>query len=201
MSTELNLKNDIIPRLKELLGVTKNTEVAKALDTYPQTLNGWMDRNSVPYTQLYKLAKDRNVSLTWILDGQGEQVKDVKSEDCNVSLKAVDSNESVTVSNEFLKSVLKMDAQNSAYYVVQSDSMEPLISNGDTLLLTTNTENAGDGIYVMKINSRISVCRLQFLPKSIKASNENSAYEQFEISYDDKFELLGRAVRKLGKIN
>ncbi|TQF71764.1 LexA family transcriptional regulator [Pseudoalteromonas luteoviolacea] len=197
MSTELDLKNDILPRLKDLLEVTKNTEVAKALGTYPQTLNGWMDRNSVPYTQLYKLAKEKNVSLTWILDGEGEL--EGKS-DCNDAetaiVKAVDSQNSIKLSREFVPA-----SKQSAYYVVQSDAMEPLISSGDTVLLNTDTVNAGDGIYVLRMNDRISICRLQFLPRYIKAATENSSYQQFEISYDDKYELLGLVTGKIGKIN
>ncbi|MCG7551328.1 S24 family peptidase [Pseudoalteromonas sp. Of7M-16] len=196
MSTELDLKNDILPRLKDLLAVTKNTEVAKALGTYPQTLNGWMDRNSVPYTQLYKLAKEKNVSLTWILDGEGEPKGKPDCSDAETAVvKAVDSQNVIKIGREFVPA-----NQNSAYYVVQSDAMEPMISSGDTVLLNTDTVSAGDGIYVLRINDRISVCRLQFLPSYIKATTENNSYQQFEIGYDDRYELLGLVVGKIGKI-
>ena len=42
----------IVDRLKKVLGVSRDDEVAKALGMSPQRLNGYKDRRKIPYEKI-----------------------------------------------------------------------------------------------------------------------------------------------------
>ena len=83
---------------------------------------------------------------------------------------------------------------------VPDDSMEPTLKLGAYVLVNTHDRDwntISHGIYLLKLEERILVKRLQYLPDRIlKVMSDNPAYEAFSI------ELAGRtnSLSLMGKV-
>ena len=62
----------IVDRLKKVLGVSRDDEVAKALGMSPQSLNGYKDRRKIPYDKILEFCENENVSLDHVILGKGQ---------------------------------------------------------------------------------------------------------------------------------
>jgi len=60
----------ILQRLKELLGVKSDRQVALNLQTSPDTLNRWKKRNTIPIQILSDFATHHGCDLGWLLTGE-----------------------------------------------------------------------------------------------------------------------------------
>lgn len=60
----------VLARLKSVLGVTSDAELAIALETSPQTVSSWKRRDSIPYALCVELSSSYGVSLDWLLKGE-----------------------------------------------------------------------------------------------------------------------------------
>lgn len=72
MSTDTD---KILERMREVFGVHYDNELAKCLDVPKTTLSNWKQRNSTPYPLCVQVAKEKGVSLDWLLTGEGEMLK------------------------------------------------------------------------------------------------------------------------------
>ncbi len=63
----------VLARLKAVLGVTSDAELAAALATSPQTVSSWKRRESVPYALCVEVSDSHGISLDWLLKGEGMQ--------------------------------------------------------------------------------------------------------------------------------
>ncbi|RBP30018.1 bacteriophage CI repressor-like protein [Marinobacter pelagius] len=66
----------VLSRMKQLFGVEKDAELARALDISPQTLSSWRQRSAVPYALCVDCAKSQGASLDWLLYGEGEMMRE-----------------------------------------------------------------------------------------------------------------------------
>ena len=62
----------IVDRLKKVLGVSRDDEVAKALGMSPQSLNGYKDRRKIPFVQILEFCEKEDVSLDHVILGKGQ---------------------------------------------------------------------------------------------------------------------------------
>jgi len=79
----------------------------------------------------------------------------------------------------------------------KGDSMEPTISNNDTLVVHLGRTRPVDGhIYVVRNDDQLWVKRLQVLPGSWLLLSDNKHYQPIEIPKDDQhtFEVIGQVV-------
>ncbi|HKS12378.1 MAG TPA: helix-turn-helix domain-containing protein [Pseudomonas sp.] len=65
----------VLTRLKLATGTSSDAALAKVLGVSPQTLSSWKVRNSVPYSFCIDLAVHEDVSLDWLLLGEGSQLR------------------------------------------------------------------------------------------------------------------------------
>lgn len=61
----------VLERLKAALKVSTDSELAEATQTNRQTLGNWRLRQSIPYSLCVKTAQSKNISLDWLLAGEG----------------------------------------------------------------------------------------------------------------------------------
>ncbi|MCI3908830.1 helix-turn-helix domain containing protein [Pseudomonas viridiflava] len=61
----------VLARLKILTQTDTDTNLSSALGISPQTLSSWKTRESTPYAICVEMAESTNVSLDWILLGEG----------------------------------------------------------------------------------------------------------------------------------
>lgn len=65
----------ILNRLKLIAGCTTDIELARTLGISPQTLSSWKVRGSIPYSLCVALAEQHDLSLDWLLLGDGNQAR------------------------------------------------------------------------------------------------------------------------------
>ena len=62
----------ILDRLKSVLSVTPDRQVALALGVAPDKLSYWKKRNTIPLKTLSAFAKERHIPIGWLLTGEEE---------------------------------------------------------------------------------------------------------------------------------
>jgi SOS-response transcriptional repressor LexA len=64
-------KHPIYLRLREVLGVATDREMADSLNVTPQSVNGWKRTGKIKRSKLESVASLTGVSLAWLLTGEG----------------------------------------------------------------------------------------------------------------------------------
>ncbi|WP_066570328.1 helix-turn-helix transcriptional regulator [Snodgrassella sp. CFCC 13594] len=81
---------------------------------------------------------------------------------------------------------------------VKGDSMEGVLNDGDTILISEVDGVSRDGLYVLRINDNLLVKRLQLMPGNmINVISANEAYPSFEINLnqtEDHVQIIGKVV-------
>ncbi len=75
--------SQVIERIKTAVGVSTDSELCRLTNTNRQALSNWKTRDSVPYTLCVKIANDLNVSIDWLLTGDGEMLRGVTNQACS----------------------------------------------------------------------------------------------------------------------
>ena len=95
-----------------------------------------------------------------------------------------------------------VQAKDTLLMDVTGDSMEPLVSDGDTLLVDTSVRKPQDGkLFLIGLGEEVLVRRLQKSPRGWLLVSQNPQYTSMPIEGDDleAFRLYGR-VRWFGKV-
>lgn len=104
--------------------------------------------------------------------------------------------------NDFMRSIGVKPEHAEMMYVI-GDSMQPLINNGDTVLIDKQDNTPTDGrIYVVSYGDALMVKRLQQTPRGWLICSENSSiYPPVEVQDQelDKLRVYGR-VRWIGRV-
>lgn len=105
-------------------------------------------------------------------------------------------------SDDFMRTIgIKADSAEMMY--VSGDSMQPLINNGDTVLIDKEDSKPIDGrIYVLSYGDALMVKRLQRTPRGWLICSENSSiYPPIPVEGQDldQFKVYGR-VRWVGRV-
>ncbi|MGB4498913.1 MAG: helix-turn-helix transcriptional regulator [Methylococcaceae bacterium] len=74
MNSNLNAENVII-RLKQILNEKSDQKLGDYLGIPKSTISNWRQRDSVPYSICVQVAQEKNVSLDWLLTGEGAMLK------------------------------------------------------------------------------------------------------------------------------
>ena len=65
----------VLARLKVLTNTTTDAALSKALGVSPQTLSSWKIRDTIPYAICVSIARERGISLDWLLSGEGSKFR------------------------------------------------------------------------------------------------------------------------------
>lgn len=83
---------------------------------------------------------------------------------------------------------------------VQGDSMEPLLHDGDEILVDCAQRTLRDGIHVVRLGDALMVKRLASAgPGKATLLSQNYAYPPIEVALDE-LEIIGRVVWKSGRL-
>mgnify|MGYP003571689253 CR=1 FL=1 len=61
--------NEILNRLYEKMGVSKDSEFCKKMDLKASTVSSWRKRNSIPYDMIVDLSHNANFSIDYVIKG------------------------------------------------------------------------------------------------------------------------------------
>lgn len=83
---------------------------------------------------------------------------------------------------------------------VTGDSMEPLLRDGDEILVDRTPRPLRDGVHVVRVGDALMVKRVQSgVPGRIVLESENPAYRPIELPPED-VQVVGRVVWKSGRL-
>lgn len=89
---------------------------------------------------------------------------------------------------------------NLSAITVQGDSMEPLLNNGDEILIDTALRSFRDGVHVVRLGDTLMVKRVaQAGAGRFSLLSQNLAYPPVEVAAEE-MEVVGRVVWKGGRI-
>jgi len=83
---------------------------------------------------------------------------------------------------------------------VSGDSMEPLLRDGDEILVDRSPQPFREGIHVLRMGDVLHVKRVQAGPPGrVRLISANPAYEPVKVSLDE-IDVIGRVVWKSGRV-
>ena len=83
---------------------------------------------------------------------------------------------------------------------VEGDSMEPLLKNGDEILIDTSQRPFRDGVHVVRLGDTLMVKRVaQAGAGRFSLLSQNLAYPPVDVAADE-MQMIGRVVWKGGRI-
>lgn len=83
---------------------------------------------------------------------------------------------------------------------VSGDSMEPLLHDGDEILVDQRPGGWRDGVHVLRLGDTLLVKKLSFeRPGQIRVISENRLYAPYDLPLD-KVAIVGRVVWKSGRV-
>ena len=215
-----NIK-EVISRIKEVLGVEKQKEIAEKLGVSPSAIDNWHRRKKIPEKSLLKISQMTDTTIDWLLTGKGRKEL-IKSHEAlmlldeekyfysfdilrlnasaghgieHFDIEVEDEPEKIKISKNFFKTPLNQ--QVIKVIEVQGDSMEPTIKDGSYILIDTTKTDTIDGIYAILLDNEIFVKRLQFnIDKTISIISDNKNYKEqlYKPSSDIYFKILGRKI-------
>jgi len=84
--------------------------------------------------------------------------------------------------------------------LVAGDSMEPLLRDGDEILVDRTPRPLRDGVHVVRVGDALMVKRVQTgVPGRIVLESQNPAYRPIELA-PEEVEVVGRVVWKSGRL-
>ena len=103
----------------------------------------------------------------------------------------------------FRKSWLKRKASSSknvALMPVRGDSMEPIIIDGDVVMIDKGRRRVHDGyIYALGIGETVSIKRLYILPNGrCRVRSDNPEFESYEVDLKE-IRILGQVIWRAGR--
>lgn len=162
-----------------------------------------------------RVCERHHIDYTWLITGRGsrtEAERYVKIPQFDVAASAgvgafVDGEpevEMVRVDKDWLENQLKVRPEDASLIYVRGDSMMPTLNNGDVLLVSSNVEQIGDGIYVLHSDGLLQVKRLQRQPGGqIRVTSDKPAYQPYIVNFADEstdFRVVGKVVWTVHKV-
>lgn len=218
--SELNSHNTdhFSGRLKLAIGSESTNSFAKKCGIRESTIRGYLSGSIPSLDKAAILAKAAQVDLTWLATGAGQmRPKEGVAEENTLedefamipgySIQVAAGTGSLPGSERpsrklaFRRKWLRFRGLNEKDLVLvfaKGDSMEPTISDNNTVMIDTSQRELRDGcIYVIRTNDHLIVKRIQTrLGKQVLLLSDNSAYPPIEVNMDEPgdLEVIGRAV-------
>jgi len=196
MKDKKALVQEIVDRMKSVVGVTKDVELADALGASRSTPGVWRIRDRIPFAECMQIAEKHGVSLDWLVMGRHVPRQEVLDQHAQVPGSSAQALPYIELQAFDMSSFLDVDPQQqwakvpapwferegfeaiepiSMRYV--GNNMAPTISNGDVLIVDRRPRDV-DGVFVMRVGDSIRVKRVQRMQGgALHLLNDNPHYE------------------------
>lgn len=194
-------------------------QAAQTADAALSSLQRWIAGDGMPaFDSVALLATAKGVSLDWIATGKGEMfvggTERAEAEDdqlysyiplfdakCSAGHGAWNDNARILTRLAFTTYSLRkqgLSAANLSAIRVDGDSMEDLLSDGDTVLIDhSRTTLEGEAVYVIRLDDHLYAKRLQRqIGGGVAVISANTAYQMMLVTKEhlDDLEIVGRVV-------
>ena len=146
--------------------------------------------------QLQSIAKAGGVTMTWIVEGDTDEefLKQLLFVDIPFFGKKEDKPLGFT--RNYLEQEVGVDPEHCVLFRATDDAMTGTIHRGDCVLVD-QSKHSGDGVFLIRIDEKIFLKRLQELPGvGVEVSSDNAAYKSYRLSAEqlEALEVIGQAV-------
>ena len=208
----MNRIDEILSRLYQYMGFSKDLEFCEKYHIKPNTLSTWKKRNKIPYELLEEISQNENLSMDWLLTGKGEMLLSEKNS-LPTTLPKTDEDENAVSLNyypdivaaagygainehaytkhtmkfdkTFLEEILNVRRFDKLDVIkVVGDSMEPYIQDGQIIIIERNPNAMNGETVIANVNGNIYVKRFHTDPfgKWVKLVSENKLYGTIELN-------------------
>jgi phage repressor protein C with HTH and peptisase S24 domain len=212
---------EILNRMKVVLGMERDKDIASHFGVNPQMIYNWKARGTTPLDQCVQLRAEKGVSLDWLLLGlgEGEVDEDYASqtgdrEYTEVPLYDVEASagNGSFFDQEQISSYLKfrndwmtregLHQKDLVAIRVAGDSMDGTLADGDTVLID-RSKNKPDGVFAIRIGDSLRIKRLQKMADgSLRVSSDNAMYQAEVIRPENmnQVEVIGQCYWRAGRV-
>ena len=210
--TENSIENAFQNRLKSLVVKFGSAEkLAKAANISGRNIGKYLNGDASPGMEnLVKISKASNVSIDWLATGEGSPYiigEEKEGEFDNIPLAEARLNAgggSVVLSEGFKESYsfrkdwvakIATTRKNLVLMFVQGDSMEPVIMDGDIVMIDRGRLDIHTGrIYAIGVSDTIMIKRLELLPdQKVNVISDNKGYSPYIIGCDT-IRIIGQVI-------
>lgn len=194
-------------RVRIATGLKTQTELAQWLGIKQSSVSGAKLRGLWPVEWAIRLAESHNISIDWLLTGKGAPFIDgahlpdapIYNKEGNVAFDliplveptlsagngAIVYHEDVVEKYAFRRDWLSKaitGKRNAVLMMVEGDSMEPLICDGDMVMIDQGRKDLRTGkIYAVGIEDVIMIKRVEIVPGQIFLKSDNPIYSNIEV--------------------
>jgi phage repressor protein C with HTH and peptisase S24 domain len=178
-------------RLTERLRIGSQSELARVLGVNRSAITQAKQRNAVPYSWIVALARRFDLDPDWLASGHGRVMPPRTSESVYQHIPKVQARlcagggsfeveEAIEEYYAFRSDWLhrKGNPLRMVLMDVMGDSMEPLIEEGDTVLIDqSKTELLAGRIYALGVDDTVMIKRIEKHPGKLVLRSANPVYE------------------------
>lgn len=199
-------------RLKTVMGAMGARAFARSCGLSEGAIRSYLSGETYPtLDRLELIAAAHDVAPMWLAFGQADRVTDIEESDyvyvplydarCSAGHGSWNENCRVLTQLAFTRYSLRkkgLDPARLSAIRVDGDSMEGLLSDGDTVMID-HSRNAleGEAVYVIRLDDHLYAKRLQRqFDGSVQIISENKAYQSMVVPKDrlGELEIIGRVV-------
>lgn len=199
------LVRDIVDRMKSVIGVSKDVDLADHLGGARSTLSVWKKRGSIPVDECIRIATEKNISLDWLMLGRGEpQLAQSGLEACSELFVDLPLFDMATASTDPIqeawwtmpRSWLQVEGvpvEDAAILRVAGDAHAGGIEDGQMVLLDRR-QRPRDGVFLVVFGGALRIKRIQHLVDgSLRLTTDSNDYAADLVSEKDvsEFEIIG----------
>jgi len=212
---------EILTRMKDVLRMERDKDIAAYFGVNPQMIYNWKARGTIPLDQCVQLRSEKGVSLDWLLLGlgDGEVDADYASQagdrdyteiplydvEASAGNGAFFDQEQISTYLKFRNDWLTREGLHAKDLVavrVSGDSMDGTLSNGDTVVIDCSRKKP-DGVFAVRMGDALRIKRLQKMTDgSLRVFSDNAMYQPETIHPENmsQIEIIGQCYWRAGRV-
>ncbi len=191
---------EVIKKLKSLLGIKTDLELAKLINVKPNTISSWKSRETLQYDTIIELCKQRNIDLNDVFFHRYEVSFNNGNDKRKVVMISIQNQLQYYISSQATMSVAQIcffptDSEIDIAFQIGRDNMQPTIKTGSYALCKKITDKVIHPwrIYVMVVENRGILCN-RFKGYSNKGdlvfSSDSDEFEDIIIKWNNIREIF-----------
>ncbi|WP_168169314.1 helix-turn-helix domain-containing protein [Kushneria phosphatilytica] len=218
--SDAQFEPNFLNRLMSVCGVEQDRDLAIELGVPTSTVSNWRSRGNIPIKQCIRIAKEKGVSLDWLILGDRVSsefesltspvegytpvpIYDIEAAAGDGRLFEV---ENIETSLYFDTEQLKHDGLDPIKLVgvrVRGDSMDTTLQDGDRVLVDCSSKKP-DGVFLLRMDDGLRIKRVQRVAGgAYMLISDNSRYQPEMIKPEEMggLEIIGECRVRIGRIS